>query len=172
MRFQTAPAYTDCWIRWKILMNDVIIWSGPLLRLNSRALQDTGVLQWPPGGDLPLNMSGGKLNLYARRNVSGTHNLKIDFIDLMATDGFRLLQGTVPVSNGERLVDNGVLRQVYKVKPGNLAYRSHAGIGNFISLQPGRLQRLYFLQVESSGAAPIARTMNVEVAYRPRRTTL
>lgn len=172
LRFQTAPNYTNCWIRWKALFGSTVVWSGPLILLNNKSLQDTGIMQWPPGGDLPLNMSGLNLVLYAKRNTSGTHNLKIDFVQLLCMDGARVLKGTVAVAQNERLVDNGVLQKIYKASQGNLAYHTHAAIGPTLMLRPGYRQRLQFLQIQSDGAAPIERTMNVQVVYRPRRLTL
>ncbi len=172
MRFQTAPAYTNCWLRFKMLFGSTVVWAGPLTLLNSRALQDCGIIQWPPGGDFPLNMSGLTLNLYAKRNSAGTHTLKIDFMQLLALDGFRFIKGTASIANGERLIDNGVIGKTYKASAGNLAYHTHDAIGFPIMLQPGKLQKIHVLQVESSGAAPIERTALLSVSYRPRRTAL
>ncbi len=172
MRFQTAPAYTNCWIRWKFLFGSRVVWSGPLLLLNTKALQDTGIVQWPPGGDLPENMAGLSLNLYAKRNTAGTHNLKIDYIQLMCMDGFRIYRGSVPIDQGDHLVDDGVKQVVYKTSQGNLGYHTHNVIGQSVMLRPGYVQKIHVLELESTGVAPIARTFSVQVSYRPRRVTL
>lgn len=174
-RFDSAPSYTDVWIRLRIKFSLTTIWEGPQVLLNNAySLQDLGVLQLPPylvgAGDIyPLN-----LVLYAQRNSSGTHGLSMDFVQLSPLDGWRKLSPRgYGLAYEVRLVDDGIEGQTYTDGWGIAGKTGHyIGSGERIAVWPAALQRLYFLHDTMSGSAAIERTLSVKAFYRPRRLTI
>lgn len=167
--------YSDMWLRWRIKFELTTIWEGPQFLLTANApLQDLGVLQLPPylvgSGDVyPLT-----LVLYAQRQQSATHTLSLDFVQLSTLDGYRKLS---PRGYGlgyqTRLVDDGISGYTYtdgSTPAGKAGY--YIGYGKRIAVQPGKLQRLYFLHDTMVGSAAIDRTLSVKAFYRPRRLTI
>lgn len=174
-RFATTPAYTDLWVRVRIKFSLTTIWEGPQVLLNNvYNLQDLGVLQLPPylvgAGDIyPLN-----LVLYGQRNVSGTHSLSLDFVQLSPLDGWRKFSPRgYGLAYGVRLVDDGIEGQTYTEGWATAGKTGHyIGSGERIMVWPNARQRLYFLHDGISGVAAIDRTLRVQGFYRPRRLTI
>lgn len=136
----------------------------------TQQLQDLGVLQLPPALTGLAALGDITLRLTARDTAAGS--LSIDFVQLTPTDGWRhlaTLGGTY--ADGTEFVDDGLSGLLYTDEGSNDIYANLVAGGSPILLWPGVDQRLIFLFDEVS-ASEIGRTSEVEVHYRPRRSTL
>lgn len=143
--------------------------------LSDRHLQEIGTLQLPPWLPGETNLAPIALVLQARRAdgvAGGSFNL--DYLHIIPLDGYRLLK---PKGYGAAYNIRLALDEIN----GNVWTDGWAGAGKTghytvfgvpIGLVPGRVQRLYFLQDEATGFAPIERTMSVKVFYRTKRLSL
>jgi hypothetical protein len=86
-----AQAYSNLWLRWRVLYETYTVWEGPQFLAGTNALQDMGVIQLPPylvgAGDLQQL----ELNLYGQMNTAGSHSINLDFVQLSPLDGWRAL---------------------------------------------------------------------------------
>jgi hypothetical protein len=175
MRLQASLAYTDLWLRLKILMASTTAWQSELVLARSgHTLQEVATLQLPPymvgSGESMTDKT--YLVLSARRNAGGTHTLDVDFAQLSPMDGWRNLQSIAYNTPYQAILMDDMIR--------GYTYTDTAGgmFGNYytnsspIMLIPNKAQRLYFLHEASTGTAPIARTLSIKVYYRPRRSTI
>lgn len=141
--------------------------------LNPLPIQDIGTIQLPPwlitaSGDLaPVDLA-----LYARK--PGGSSLTIDFLQVTALDSYRLL---VPRGYGAayqvRIADDGIEQSLWTdgwTPAGKTGH--YTAVGDYPQLQPGKLQRFYFLMDGSSNDADIARKISLKAYYRPRRWSL
>lgn len=172
--FANVPA--GLWVRLKVMMAATVLWDGPLtlLQSGSAELQELASLRLPPyllgSGDLyPLTML-----LNAKINSAGAHTFHIDYIQLTPLDGWRKLQPKGYGAGYEvRVVDDGIDGYLYTdgwTPAGKTGH--YVGYGNPIMVQPGKLQRIYFLHNNMYGTAKIYRTLSVKIYYRPRRLTI
>jgi len=162
------------WLRLKVKFALTTLWEGPLTLMGTTQLQEITSLRLPPyllgAGDLyPLD-----LILSAKVTTAGAHSFTLDYLQLTTLDGWRKL---APKGYGLdymiRIVDDGIDSYLYTdgwIPGGKTGH--YVGYGEPILLQPGKLQRLYFLHEETTGSAPTNRTMSVKVYYRPRRLTI
>ena len=100
--------------------------------------------------------------------------LNCDTMYLIPADGWRYIQTNHYVDTGERLVDDGINDTVYVDDgAGDDKHSACVGYGNAIMLEPGKLQRLYFLMHSTSAfTAEVDRYLTVKLFYRPRRYTI
>ena len=163
------------WLQLRVRFAVTTIWQGPwVLGVDNRYIQDLGLAQLPPylvgAGDLyPLT-----LQLRGRHGSSGDHTFDLDFLQLCPVDGWRRLE---PKGYGfaytVRLVDDMIADHLYTdgwTPAGKTGH--YLAYGAPILLEPGRVQRLYFLHSTDTGTAPIDRTLSLKAFYRPRRLTL
>lgn len=135
---------------------------------SSQALNDIGVLPFPPGG-YDSAVGDHVLQLSVQSSSAGTANL--DYVQLTPTESYRYIKmRTGPVVNGDSIVDDGTEEQTYQDESGDHLYLA-APRGEPLMLFPGKTQRIYILHDEGSGSNVNA-TTNVIVHYRPRRLTV
>lgn len=162
------------WYRLALYHETVALWQGPLAQPDANFATNTrslGAVQLPPWlvetSSAPLD-----LRLYVYNPGGGTLNL--DYLQLLPTDSFAVLrQVGYPVRYGETLVWDGTEDRLYTLT-------SEGRAGNFtrlgspaVMLEPGRDQRLYFLQhTWMANTAEVNRTLDVRAYYRPRRLVL
>jgi len=117
-------------------------------------------------------MDSVRISLMVRRDVVGTHELKIDFVSLMAVDGFRHYCG---VGNGglaynEKLVDALEDSWVYSESAGSgLSKLTFQAVGKGIWLIPGNSQRVQILWDELGGGCRVDSRVEVLIYHNPRR---
>lgn len=176
LRFSSAHAYTNMWLRWVIQWNGVTVWAGPLTKSPQTTLQELSAIQLPPGL-LDSNSYDLTLVLSGLRRTAGTHNLAIDFVQLMPMMEYRRLKAKSTATMGQNgiLIDDQVEGDLY-TRHGTLRHApTHTGTGRarvWPGAIPGTYQRIYFLQQDGAGTAGVDRTIDVNLSYRARRITL
>jgi len=167
----------NVWFRPDIYYGTVVpLWEGPYTRPGSTLtdyLWDLGVIQLPPWLLDVTSPDALSLRLYGKRAVASTINVSLDYLYLLPLESYRLLQvnGNVPYQSA--IVDDGTLSQLYSQNASAAARRGDiVGYGEPILVQPGKLQRLYFLHHHSfANYAQIDRTLSIKAWYEPRRLT-
>lgn len=109
--------------------------------------------------------------LQARAEGAGTHQLDLDYLLLMPTDGFRHYCNVGGLPMGATFMEDGFLNQCWTVKDG-LSWVSHAVVGEGLLLNPGSENRFYLAQLGLDGQAGITRAVRVLAWYRPRKRVL
>ena len=109
--------------------------------------------------------------LVARQHSEGAHTLALDYMGLLALDGFKRYQALASLPANAQLVDDPV-GGVASYQTGSGWLATHIAIGAPIELRPGVAQRLTFFQDEAGGLAPIERGLSVRAWYRPRKKIL
>lgn len=176
LRFSTAPAYTNLWLRWTLQWSGNTVWRGPLVKAGTTTLQELGVIQLPPGlldsysEQLTLVLSG-------LRNSAGTHTLALDFMHLMPMAAYRKLKAKSGASlvYAATLIDDQIEDDLYSLNGSLYHAPTHAGLGQlrvWPGSIPGVYQRIYFLHQDAAGGAGVDRTLSIQIKYRPRRVTL
>ena len=167
----------NVWFRPDIYYGSVVpLWEGPYTRPNNVLtdyLWDLGVMQLPPWLLDVSSPDALSLRLYGKRAVASTINVSLDYLYLLPLESYRMfaVNGNVPYLSA--LVDDGTLTQLYSQNSSAAARRGDVvGYGEPIRVQPGKLQRLYFLQMRSFASyAQIDRTLSIKAWYEPRRLT-
>ncbi|MGA9397057.1 MAG: hypothetical protein WBV22_02250 [Anaerolineaceae bacterium] len=172
LRLAGAVSYLDLWLRLRVKggTGDSVVGETDWAPVKAGdGLQELGPLPLPPGS-LPPGATGMplKLVLVARRQSAGSHALNLDYLALLAVDGFRRYQAVVPLPVTGQLVDDplGVVAS-YQSGSGWLA--THLALGAPLELEPGVSQRLSFFHDEEGGLAPVERSLSVRAWFRPRR---
>jgi hypothetical protein len=173
-RLQTATAYTDLWLKAKLLMGTTVLaetrWS---LATAGETLVEVGSLQIPPfrfGAHVDLgNLT---LALYEKR-AGGSGSLALDFLATLPQDSWRKLEAVGGLAYNETLIDDPTEQRLVTLYSTSSYKVTHViAEGEPVMLQPGVKNMLYFLHDQTTGAAPIARTATVVVEARPRRLTV
>lgn len=176
IRFSTAPAYTNLWLRFKVQWNSQTVWQGPLIKAGTVTLQELGAIQLPPGlldaysEQLTLVLSGW-------RNQAGTHTLAIDFLHLMPMGNYRKIKAKSgsTLAYAATLIDDQIEGDLYSLNGSLYHAPTHIAIGRVVVWPgsiPGVYQRIYFLHQDGAGGAGVDRTLSIQIKYRPRRVTL
>jgi uncharacterized lipoprotein NlpE involved in copper resistance len=163
--------------RLKLTWNNAVVWQGPLVSIDllyATSIRDLGTMRLPPW--LPGLTSLSELTLEI--HVIGANTVKLDYLYLMPVDGWRKLECigyNLPANS--RAMDDGIDDRLYAdTGAGSDKIGLFVGYGQPIHLEPGKNQRLYFLQADNAGFAgadsSISRTLGVKLYYRPRRLSL
>jgi hypothetical protein len=163
--------------RFKLVWNNATVWNGPLVSMDllyATSIRDMGTMRLPPWLPGLTGLSELTLDLYA----IGAGTVKIDYLFLTPVDGWRKLECigyNLPANS--RAIDDGIDDRLYAdTGSGSDKIGLFVGYGQPIHLEPGKNQRLYFLQADNAGFAgadsSIARTLGVKLYYRPRRLSL
>jgi hypothetical protein len=133
-------------------------------------LQDIGTIQIPPWLTAAGNLEAVDLCIYARKTGGGSMNF--NYLQITPLDSYRILRPRgYELSYQQKLVDDSINNYLYLDDPsGKAGY--YTAVGDPIKLIPGKLQRLYFLQMGSSGDILAARSIMTKLFYRPRRASL
>lgn len=143
------------------------LWRGDVTTLPALygGLIDLGVLPLPPGG---YSAVYGAVTLAL--SFTGSGLAEVDFLQLTALDGFRLLRCLGPCANNEAVTDDGAEGMAY-VESGAAVLPYVVGVGAPILLHPGVTQRLMVLAEDGQSPDPmgIAQSWSVRVWHRARR---
>jgi hypothetical protein len=172
-RLQAPVVYTDLYLKAKLLAGTTVIaetrWS--LVEAGDE-LVIIGSLNIPPYAlGEAIDLGNITLALYEKHST-GSGTLNLDYILLMPQDSWRRYGAMTGMADGETLVDDPV-REVLVTKYGTSYKVTHKiEEGKPLMLRPGVKNFLYFLQQDTDGDAPIARTASVTVKAHPRRLTV
>jgi len=131
---------------------------------------DLGAFPLPPGG---YSSAWGALKLRLTfRLASGTATTQLDFMQITATDSYRVLDmRPTAIANNALVVDNGTDRLAYVETSGARApYALPRGAP--LMVWPGRLQRVYILADRPTGPINVDLKWLARMWYRPRRVTI
>lgn len=158
------------------------------VRIGSNVLISTGWINYQPGVDtqdlfsfkLPpfgKNMTFSRdlvLSLYVKSADATSRSIAIDFAQLFPLDGWHKLQPLTAdgVETNYTLVVDSTEDEIYTLDASNKAVGDYIAEGRPLQLWPNELQRFYFLWTDTAGDSLPARTMTVQLMYRPRRFTL
>ena len=162
--------------RLKILDGTLVVWSGKLATIENgyMAINQLDVAQLPPW--LPGKSAARALTLVlsGAKNSAGTLSVSIDYLMLMAVDGYRRFDKVgVGMAINRRLIDDPVDGVYTDNGAGGLLSGDFAAQGGGVWLRPKVAQRLYYLMHGALiGDGPIAWGLKVAVKYRPRRLRL
>jgi len=132
--------------------------SGKTLLLMTRPLPIA------PGG-YNLTSDWAALKLSFRSSASGSAG--VDFVQMMPADNFRFIrQNGYATANGESVEDDGILGGTYHYNASGRKVALMTPYGQPIKVWPGRVNRLHFLEYETSFVA--GRQMTMQAWYRPR----
>jgi hypothetical protein len=107
--------------------------------------------------------------LEGQQETGGAVTSKIDVLYMIPADGWREIYSNDDLLDTERMVDDGIEGFLYIDDGSGTGKRSACvGYGNPIMVEPGKLQRLYFMCEPSE----IDRKHTVKLHYRPRRLTV
>lgn len=173
-RLRDSVAYTDLFLKAKILAGSIVIaetrWS---LVEASKSLVMIGTMKIPPYvlGQV-VDIGNVTLALYEKR-ASGAGIMNLDYLLMMPQDSWRRYEAISGLAYGETLVDDPV-KGVLITDDGAGAYSVTQKVmeGEPLMLRPGVKNYLYFLQQDTNGDAPIARTASVVVKAHARRLTI
>jgi hypothetical protein len=172
-RFQDDFAYTDLWLKVKLLSGATVIGETRWAQMSAGpCLQAIGNLKIPPFDHRAyVDLGDLTLALYSKR-AAGAGTLNLDYLAALPLDSWRKYSAISGLPYGETLTDNpydGTL-VTDDGTDNTVTHQVEEGAG--VLLWPGDKQRLYFLHDLTDGTAPIGRTATVQVLYRPRRRTL
>ncbi len=143
------------------------LWSGREVLVSGRLL-DLGTFPIPPGG-YEVMTTAAALVITVRSSASGS--IVLDFVQLMATDGFRKLkQIGYTADNGDAIEDNGIDGGAY-LYDGTGKYPFVRAYGQPLMVWPNRVNRMHVLFDEGATFTP-TRQLTVRAWYRPRYHTI
>jgi hypothetical protein len=174
VRLRDAVAYTDLWLKAKLLSGAVVIAETRWMLVNaSEELVVIGSLMIPPFAlGEALDLGNLTLALYEKR-ATGAGILNLDYLILLPQDGWRRYSAISGLAYNEKLIDDpvrGVLVTQYGAGSYKVTHKIKEGLP--VMLQPGVKNILFFLQDITTGEADIDRTASVTVKCHPRRLTV
>ena len=174
VRLQEAVAYTDLWLKAKLLLGSVVISETRWMLVNADdELVVIGSLMIPPFAlGEAIDLGNLTLALYEKRAI-GAGTLNLDYLILLPQDGWRRYSAISGLAYNETLVDDpvrGVLVTEYGAGSHKVTHKIEEGLP--VMLQPGVKNILFFLQDITTGEAAIDRTASVAVLCHPRRLTV
>jgi hypothetical protein len=172
-RFQSTFAYTDLWLKIKLLSgSDILAETRWALMSASKSLQVIGTIQIPPfrHGNY-INIGSLTVGLYEKR-AGGAGTANLDYLAMMPQDSWRKFGAISGLAYNETLIDNPVEETLVTAAGANFKVTHMLDEGNPVMLQPGVKNVLYFLHDCDDGSAAIARTATVAVKCHPRRLSV
>jgi hypothetical protein len=125
-----------------------------------------GTFNFPPWLRGETGNAAVDVVLEGQQETGSTVNVDIDVMYIIPADGWREIYSNDDLLDTERFVDDGIEGFLYIDDGSSTGKRSACvGYGNPIMVEPGKLQRLYFL----CEPAEIDRKHTVKLHYRPRR---
>ncbi len=167
----------DVWFKVRLEVNNANLWEGGRSKPDENAaylIRDILTFNLPPWLRGQTGQAAIDLILYGQQETGSPIDIDADTLFLFPTDGWRYIENNDIVLYTERVVDDGIEGHVYVDDAAGDDKRSACvGYGSPIYLEPGKLQRLYFLFHSSTGdLAEVARYITVKLYYRPRRYTV
>jgi hypothetical protein len=177
MAFKNSTNIKEARFQAQICFDTVPLWNGPIVRFNdsySRIIRDFCVVQLPPWLQGISDPSALTLRIKGTRVEAVETTVNLDYFYLLPLESYRMFNMTINLPYTGALVDNGPEGRVYSEAADETGRMGNAvAYGQPIMVQPGALQRLYFLShMGLSNTAPIDRTLSIQAWYRPRRLTL
>ena len=172
-RFQATFAYTDLWLKIKLLSGtDILAETRWALMSASKSLQVIGTIQIPPfrHGNY-IDIGSLTVGLYEKR-AGGAGTANLDFLAMMPQDSWRKFGAISGLAYNETLIDNPVKETLVTAVGAAFKVTHMLDEGNPVMLQPGVKNVLYFLHDCDDGSAAIARTATVAVKCHPRRLSV
>ena len=173
-RLRDTVAYTDLWLKLKLLSGSTeVAETRWMLVGDGEELVVIGSLTIPPYTlGQALDLGNLTLGLYEKR-ASGSGALNLDYILLMPQDSWRRYGAISGLGYNQKLVDDPVSGLLY-TDDGTSGYTITNKIdeGGPLMLRPDVKNYLYFLQANTDGLAPIARSANVSIKIHPRRLSI
>ncbi|MHB8132874.1 MAG: hypothetical protein ACYDH1_01510 [Anaerolineaceae bacterium] len=172
MRLASLPGADNYWVRWAVKQGVAVEYSAWQQLDAVKLLQALPAIHIPPRGLGSLAMDSVRISLMVRRDAVGTHELKVDFVSLMAVDGFRHYSG---VGNGglaynEMLVDSLEDGWVYTQSAGSeLSKLTFQSVGKGIWLIPENEQCIRILIDEVGGGCRVDSRVQLTVYHNARR---
>jgi hypothetical protein len=172
VRFAAAPG-ADYWVRWGVQYGEALEVSAWQKLESGKCLQALPAVHVPPVSLGNVAVEDVRLSLFCRRDVSGGHSLAVDFVYLMAVDGWRSYTslGSGGLAVGERLVDERGMVTSEATSTGRWKM-THQGIGKGIWMVPGVDMYLAALMGGVGGSCAIDDQVKLKVEYSPRRKNL
>jgi len=181
-RWAAAFPYTDMWLRLKLTTDttNTVLWEGNLSLIpDDRTLHSLDIARLPPYLAGQANLKGINLRLYALRDQSGEHTIKLDCLQLSPISGdngwkrfVSVEEGTAGVAYQEYITHDDTEGYTYRTDTGAKIIAEFTDYGGPILLVPNTAQKLQFLSVDFNGLAKIDQTWTVKMWYRPRRNSL
>lgn len=174
VRLRDDVAYTDLWLKAKLLSGSVVIAETRWMLVNAgEELVVIGSLMIPPFAlGEAIDLGNLTLALYEKR-ATGAGTINLDYLILLPQDGWRRYSAISGLAYNETLVDDPVRGAlVTEYGAGSHKVTSKIEEGEPVMLQPGVKNILYFLQDITTGEAAIDRTASVTVKCHPRRLTV
>jgi hypothetical protein len=171
------PYSSGCYLRVKLEGATGVLYEGDLVQiLDTRELHLLDSLRLPPYLYGLADVKGINLCLYGWRNESGTHTLKLDFLQLSPISGDGGWKRFDAVSNGaayqEYFIHDATERFDYRVDTSGDKIADFTPYGGQILLKAGEAQKLYFTTCDYNGVMNVDQSWTVKVWYRPRRSSL
>lgn len=173
VRFSTAPAYTDLYIRFAVTYNDVTeLATTPWQRARPNISVHEGFTLPLPPRWISWDPSDHQIKMYVRRTSGASSSLGIDRLALMGAEQFiRFKPAGYNLPFGYRIISDALNVSTY-ITDGGAGLANYDAQGDFIRLMPGMLHSFSVAHVCDTGSAAINRTMQARVYARPRRSTL
>ena len=172
VRLADDLAYTDLELKVKLFVASTTTlvgesaWGPAVAALR---MQEIPILRLPPFVlNSPAAAAGLNLALVARRNTTGSHSIKVDYLQLMAIDGWRRYDPIYAIPQNWYLTDNGPLNIVSTLNTSSEELITHIATGNKFMLQPKVMNTFYFAWMNSTGGMVITDQLLVKVWAKKR----
>jgi len=168
--------YTDMSLRLKLEGTSSVLWTGNLNPiLDTRQLHLLDTMRLPPYLAGQSALKGINLKLYALRNESGAHTIKLDYLQLSPISGQGGWKRFLSVDNGvayqEYFTHDDTEGITYRTDTSSKIIAEFANYGGPIMLVPGAVQKLYMTSCDYNGDAHVDQTWTTKLWYRPRRSS-
>jgi hypothetical protein len=157
-RFFTAPGFTDLWVWWKITAG-VVSWETGRVLLGGSKLEELPVVNLAPGR-IAANPADVSLELKIRGNLA-SYRLDLDCIQFFPAAGLRKYRALGTLAAGAVFED--AYGEITGKDTGGKLVQSHYLIGDPLTVEPGKDQRLFVLH-----AGAIDQGLVVKVKYKAR----
>jgi len=174
MRLQTAFTTDDYWIRCKVKQGQAVEYSRWQKMVPYQKMQILPAVHIPPKNLESAEIAGVVFALEGQRNLSGSHVMAIDDIDLLPVDGYRHYYplGSNGLSHDEILVDEFRKELIYSVTNYGVRKLTHQASGKGIWLMPGKDQCIRVKWDNTNGNCNPNQFLSLKLSYRPRRKNL
>lgn len=175
LRMKNTVVTDDYWIRCKVNQGEAVEYSRWIKIEPHKKMVILPAVHIPPRDLKSAEMYGVIFAFEAQRNISGTHSLTIDDIDLLPVDGYRHYYhlGDSGLAYGETLVDEIVDDLIYSLtSTSQIRKLTHQAIGKGIWLVPGEDQCIRIKFDNYNGECNPYQKIKLMLSYRPRRKNL
>ena len=165
--------YADMYLHAKLVDGNVIKHEGKLKLIpTTRQLHEIDTFDAPTNKNGTLSLRAANLELYALRNQSGAHTIKLDYLEMVpASSGWkRFKTNGNGVAYQEYFIHDATEGITYKTDTGDKDGQDFSDYGPPIMLTPNAVQKLYITTCDYNGDAHVEQTWTLKLWYRPRRS--